>query len=143
MWIRQIFLGILGFAASFIVAGGVFALITSVGIVTRLAGKTHTGKHVKSYETAIVLGATVGNMAFFYPIPSWVRPVSFPILLLFGAGAGIYVGCLATALAELLNTSAIFTRRMKLIKGFGGMVLCVALGKLCGSLLQFYLGWAK
>lgn len=143
MWIRQIFLVLIGLSASFIVAGGVFALITSVGIVTRLTGKTHTAKHIKSYETAIALGATVGNLAFFLSFPAWIHPFSFVILLVFGAGAGIYVGCLATALAELLNTSAIFTRRMKLIKGFGGMVLSVALGKLCGSLLQFYMGWPK
>lgn len=141
MWIKQIFIGMIGLSAAFIVSAGLFALITAVGIMTRLAGKTHTARFIKGYETAVVLGGGLGNIIYlygFFPVSSVTKGC---LLLFFGLGAGIYVGCLATALSELLNTTAIFVRRSKLTKGIPVMVICVALGKMLGSFLQFYLRW--
>ena len=51
--LKQILLVIIGLSGGYIVAGGIFALITSVGLMARLAGKTHTGKYVKIYESCI------------------------------------------------------------------------------------------
>lgn len=58
-------------------------------------------------------------------------------LLLFGIFAGIFVGCLALAIAEMLNTIPIFARRIGFRHGLGIAILAVALGKLAGSLVYF------
>ena len=60
-----------------------------------------------------------------------------------GLCQGIFVGCLAVALAEALNGTAIFARRAKLQMGLSFIVLSVAVGKVLASLLQFYNDWVN
>ena len=55
----------------------------------------------------------------------------------FGLFAGIFVGCLALAIAEMLDTIPIFARRIGFRHGLGIVVLSIALGKAAGSLLYF------
>ncbi len=57
-----------------------------------------------------------------------------------GLFMGMFVGCLALAIAEMLNSIPIFSRRVSYRHGLGLAVLAVALGKLTGSLLYFWLG---
>lgn len=49
MWIKQIILGILGVSSGFAVAGGMFAFLIALGVVSRFAGKTHTAKYILYY----------------------------------------------------------------------------------------------
>lgn len=149
---RQIFLGILGVSAGVLVSAGVFTVLLSVGLVPRFAGKTHTGRHIFLYEEMIVLGTLAGDflsifvreksaglqeMAHLRPV---VRAAAPTALSLFGLFAGIFVGCLALAIAEMLDSIPILTRRIGFRHGLGLMVLAVALGKLAGSLLYFIFG---
>ena len=60
------------------------------------------------------------------------------LLALIGLCHGIFVGCLAISLAEALNATAIFARRMKLAVGLSFIVLSVALGKGVGALIYFF-----
>ena len=46
MWIRELFAGLLGFASGLAVAGGMFALLIALGVISRFAGKTHTAAYV-------------------------------------------------------------------------------------------------
>lgn len=149
---RQIFLGILGVSAGVLVSAGVFTVLLSVGLVPRFAGKTHTGRHIFLYEEMIVLGTLAGDflsifvreksaglqeMARLGPV---VRAAAPTALSLFGLFAGIFVGCLALAIAEMLDSIPILTRRIGFRHGLGLMVLAVALGKLAGSMLYFIFG---
>ena len=59
------------------------------------------------------------------------------IQIVFGLFAGIFVGCLALAIAEMLNTIPVFARRIGFRHGLGVAILAVALGKLAGSLIYF------
>ena len=52
MWIRELFTGLLGFASGLAVAGGMFALLIALGVISRFAGKTHTAAYVIHYENA-------------------------------------------------------------------------------------------
>ena len=61
------------------------------------------------------------------------------IMYLSSLFTGIFAGCLAGALAEVVNIIPIFSRRVKLRKGFPYMVKAAALGKCIGCLIQFYL----
>ena len=55
----------------------------------------------------------------------------------FGLGAGMFIGCLALAIAEILDSIPILTRRIGFRHGIGFAVLSIAAGKLIGSLLYF------
>ena len=57
---------------------------------------------------------------------------------LFGIFAGMFIGCLALAIAEMLDSIPIFTRRISFRHGIGLVILSMAVGKLCGSLLYFW-----
>ena len=56
---------------------------------------------------------------------------------------GIFVGCLAVSLAEALNATAIFARRVKLKVGLSFVILAVAVGKVLAAVIQFTNNWVK
>lgn len=132
-------------------SGGVFTVFVTVGIVPRFADKTHTAHKIMLYENSIVAGAILGCLFSVYPevikrfggetalsmVSNWDLWGSL-ILAVFGIFAGMFVGCFAIAIAEMLNTIPIFTRRIRLGKGAGIVMLCLALGKTVGALIYFY-----
>ena len=138
MWWKEMLLGIAGLGSGFIVAAGVFALVSSVGVVTRMAGVTHTGKYVRIYEDSIVLGAALGNLISVYNMQI---PIGELGLAIYGIASGIFVGVLAISLAESINATAVFTRRSMLKRGLAAIVIALALGKSAGSLLLFFMRW--
>ena len=138
MWANNLLLIVIGIGSGMAIAAGVFALITKVGVIPQIADVTHTAAYVTTYEMAILAGALFGNYVTIFPIslslPTWVMGI-------FGIFSGIFVGCLATALAESLNVTAIFTRRLRLHTGIAWIVLSMALGKIFGSLIYFFRGF--
>ena len=61
-----------------------------------------------------------------------------PVMGLFG---GIFVGCWAMALAEMLDLFPIFIRRIRMVRGIGAVMIGIALGKGLGALLFFWKRW--
>lgn len=154
MILRGLFLAIIGTSYGVLAAAGVFTVLVAVGLVPRFAGKTHTAKKVILYEEMVILGTIVGGVASVFPEYSQLGAYlqhSFPgqmqlwdglgigLQAVFGLFGGMFVGCLALAIAEMLDSIPIFVRRISFRHGIGLAILSVALGKLCGSLLYF--GW--
>ena len=156
MLCKQIFLAILGASFGFIVSGGVFTVLISVGLIPRFAGKMHVARHIFVLEEMVVFGTLFGDFVSVFSdwanLGKWVvshqifgagnttgiwRMTGYAILLVFGIFSGIFVGCLALAIAEMLNTIPIFSRRIDFRHGLGFAILAVALGKLTGSLIYF------
>ncbi len=138
MWVKQIVMAFIGFSAGTIVAGGLFGFIVSLGVISDFADRTRTAKYISLYEDAVALGGIVGNVLYTYklqlPVLSW-------LLGPFGFLAGMFVGCWAIALSEILNVFPIFSRRIKITLGFSYIILGVAIGKGIGSLVYFFMGW--
>lgn len=135
---------ITGLSAGALVSAGVFALITSTGVMSRLAGKSHTGRYVRLYETMVVLGGIWWNISWVFQVKLNIPEVLQPILLsIMGIAQGIFVGCLAVALAEALNATAIFARRVKLKTGLSFIILSVAIGKVVAAIIQFAGKWVN
>lgn len=140
MWVMQIVLAIIGLSTGMLVAGGLFGFVVSLGVVSDFADRTHTADKVIFYENAIMLGGALGNIIYIFQIPI-VFPGSTVLISLFGLFAGIFTGCWAMALAEILNVFPIFVRRAKLIKCIPYLILSIALGKGIGSIIYFFNGW--
>ena len=141
MWIKEIILAALGLICGAATAAGTFSLINSVGVVPRMSVKSSTAIHVTAYENAIIAGGITGNiLSVFFDIP--IRPGMW-ILAAGGIFAGIFVGCLAAALAEVLQVWPVIFRRIGLKKGLNAGMFCFAMGKLAGSLYFFLVLYKK
>lgn len=137
MWVTQVVMAVIGLSSGALVAGGLFGFIVSLGVVSDFADRTHTANHILLYEDAVVAGGIIGNLMFFYDIPF---PSSWILLVMFGLLAGVFVGCWAVALAEVLNVFPIFLRRINLTKGIAYIFLSIAVGKGIGALIYFFHG---
>lgn len=156
MFLKQILLALIGISSGLIVSAGVFTVLISVGLIPRFAGKMHVARKIFALEEMVVLGTLVGGFASVFSdwgmVGKFVREhqlfgegatdglwnlIGTAFLVIFGLFAGIFVGCLALAIAEMLDTIPIFARRIGFRHGLGVAILSVALGKLTGSLIYF------
>lgn len=138
IFLRDGLLGFLGLTLGMVTAAGVFALIAIIGLIPRMAARTHTGRYMQKYEWAIILGGSIGNFIYLYDIHIWGKYIPQAI---FGLSSGIYVGCLVMSLAETLNVFPIMTRRLNIGAKIRYFPLALALGKGCGAFLFFLLDW--
>lgn len=150
---RNLFLIVTGGSYGLLAAAGVFTVLAAVGLVPRFAGKTHTAKYVLIYEEMVVFGTLTGCVLSVFSrycqFGAWWQR-HFPDQtalwmglgtggqLIFGLFAGMFIGCLALAIAEMLDSIPIFTRRISFRHGIGLAILTMAAGKLCGSLFYFW-----
>ena len=156
--LRIVFYIIFGLCGGGLVAAGLYAFITILGLVPRLAARTHTASQIHRYENWIVAGALFGNLLNLHQLPfyrvgqwigqhlpaqildSWewclsVFSLGFPFVM--GTASGIFVGCLVMSLAETLDTLPTMSRRIHLSVGIQYIIEALAIGKLVGSLVYF------
>ncbi len=138
--VRTIVYYAVGISFGVAVAAGLFAFITTVGVVTRLAAGTKTAKHVMLYETIAILGVTLANGVDLF---RWEFPFGVVLRTVCGLFCGVFVGCLAAALAEVVNVFPVMVRRIKLKVGMAYLVLAFALGKGFGAWYHLILGAGK
>lgn len=135
MWSKQLLLVFLGLTAGTATAAGTFAFIMIIGVIPRLVGKFRCAKATMSVENSVVLGGMAGSILSVFTI---VRvPFSVLLLILFGLNAGIFVGGLAVALEEILDTFPILFRRLGIKQGMFLVMTFLAAGKFCGAILFF------
>ena len=124
--------GLVGISGGCIVAGGLFSFIIGIGVVTRIIARTRTSKYVKLLEDVVTVGATIGNLYYIF---EWRIPLGIVGLLLYGLCGGVFVGCLAVSLAEVLKVIPVFSKRVKLSLGLSIIIVSFALGKGIGTLI--------
>lgn len=147
------FLIVTGGSYGLLAAAGVFTVLAAVGLVPRFAGRTHTGRYVKVYEEMVIFGTLTGCVLsifsrycqfgawwqrHFPDQPGLLYGTGTLIQMVFGLFAGMFVGCLALAIAEMLDSIPILARRISFRHGLGLAVVSMAAGKLCGSLIYFF-----
>ncbi len=144
IFLKTILLGLSAFGFGVLSSGGVFTVFVSIGLVPRFADKTQTAAHIIHYENCIVGGTILGCIASLYGeaglflFSDW-EAAGRVLLGIFGLFAGMFVGCFAIAIAEMLNTIPISVRRIRLGQGAGIIILALSLGKTAGSLIYFLL----
>ncbi len=124
-------LSILGLGAGLVVAGGVVAFISIIGILPIMAYRTKTTNYMLWYENMIILGSILGSIFTFWEISLPIGPFWESI---YAFAYGIFIGVLIIALAEVLDVWPIMNRRVRIRKGVSWLVVAIALGKLLGSL---------
>ena len=151
--LKGIFLCILGGSFGLLAAAGVFTVLTAVGLVPRFAGKTHTARKVFLFEEMVIFGTILGSFISVFPeysqiglflqesvpdlTPLWLK-LGQAVQIVIGLFRGMFIGCLALSIAEMLDSIPIFARRISFRHGIGLAILSVAIGKLCGSLYYFW-----
>lgn len=158
MFLKQLFMGICGLSFGFLASAGVFTVLVSVGLIPRFAGKMHVAKKVFVLEEMVIFGTILGcffsifesakqmgafllqNQLLGVNTGAILRWAGSVILVIGGFFAGMFVGCLALAIAEMLNSIPIFSRRIGFRHGLGVAIAAAALGKVTGSLLYFAKG---
>lgn len=128
-----IILILIGVSGGMMVAGGLFALLNKVGVITRMVMATKTGKHFILYQWIIIAGGTLGNLFVIFNFMPHLPGVG---LIILGLGAGVFTGALSLALAETLDVFPIVFRKAGIKTGINIIVLIFALGKTLGSLYQ-------
>ncbi len=127
-----------GIAAGSATTAGVFAFLMKIGIYPRMIGTSHTIRELAFYEWMIIGGILAGGFYSVYPeltlhVGSW-------FVVLWGACAGIYVGCVAAALSEVLNVFPVLFRRLHVDSGMPFYMVMMACGKMFGAFWYFMHG---
>lgn len=147
------FLLLMACGASFgmLAAAGVFTVLAAVGLIPRFAGKTHTGRKAVLYEEMVIAGTVLGGLVSVFErychfgemalraglSENALKMIGNVVMIVFGIFAGMFIGCLALAIAEMLDSIPIFARRMGFRHGLGIAICAMAAGKFLGSLLYF------
>ena len=156
--LKQLFLILCGASFGLLSSAGVFTVLASVGLIPRFAGKMHVAKKVFALEEAVIFGTIGGGFASVFSdygqigafviekqlfgactVRIW-KVIGNCFLSIFGIFAGIFIGCLAFAIAEMLDSIPIFSRRIGFRHGLSVAVTAAAFGKLLGSLFYFAKG---
>ena len=136
MWIRHVFLGLAGLTRHRRgISQKTFAFLIMLNIIPRMIGKTKTAARICLYENMIVLGGIGGNLLSVFLMMR--IPLGHIFLGVYGICAGLFVGCVAVALAEILKTFPVIFRRTKVKVGLWVILWFMALGKTAGSLFYF------
>lgn len=154
-FLKQSLLAVCGLSFGLLSSAGVFTVLASVGLIPRFAGKMHVAKKVFALEEAVIFGTIAGG--FFSVFSDYGKIGAFVLarqifggktvliwkvignlfLIVYGSFAGMFVGCLAFAIAEMLDSIPIFARRISFRHGLGVAVAAAAAGKVAGSLIYF------
>ena len=146
--VNLVLLVVLGLGFGLFSAGAVFTTVIVIGLVPRFAARFHTARKVLLYEEWVEAGSILGGLyGVFHQLWPGIPFAERTWLLRFGGTVavilwafftGMFVGCLAVAIEEILGGIPIFARRVHLRKGLGIIMFCLAVGKVCGSLFYFW-----
>ncbi len=134
MWGKQVILIIIGLSSGAVIASGFFSFIIGLGIISKFADRTRTAELVERYEDVITLGGITGSLLYIYQFDI---PFAYYFMPLIGIASGIFVGCWAMSIAEIINIFPVFMRRVKLVKYVKHIVTAIALGKGIGMWIMF------
>lgn len=137
---QYIILAVIGFAGGIAVAGGVFAFISILEMIPRLTDRLGQACRTYQIENCIFLGGMAGCLVTVFHVSV---PGGVVCLALFGLFAGVFIGCLAMALAETLKVIPVLVQRTKLKSGIQWLIAAMAVGKALGCFYQLYFRYGK
>ncbi|WFD09437.1 stage V sporulation protein AB [Tepidibacter hydrothermalis] len=126
------FITVLGFSEGIVVGSGIVALLTLLDIIPRLCQITNSYQYLAKYEYMLIFGAFFGSLFS-------LTNVSFNFgsicLILFGGFYGIFIGMLASALAEAVDVIPVMQRRLNIQGMVKYIITVLIIGKTVGSIV--------
>lgn len=144
MFLKSVLASVICFGAGIGVAAGTFAFLLVIRVLPRMLQKAKLEDKIIYIENIVVKGVLFGTVfSLFHWKKKWLFALLGKTLLtIFGMSAGIFTGCIAVALAEILDTFPIFFRRLHLKEELcEGLLFLMAVGKMAGSLFYFFCGY--
>ena len=144
MFLNSMIFIVVGFCSGIGVAAGTFAFFLVIRVLPRMIQKAKLKHKIIFIENRVIEGVLFGTVLSLF---SWRKRLLFEILgdsllVIYGLSAGIFSGCIAVALAEILDTFPIFFRRLKIEERLcEGLLFVMAIGKMAGSLFYFFMGY--
>lgn len=133
---KKISLIIVGLSGGTAVGAGIFALFTALGVVTRIIDIGKTQRFEYHYKIAILLGSLTSTLVYTY---GFNIKLGKGWLIISGLFMGIFVGMVASALAEVINVIPFLTTYMVIDRWLYLLIVGLILGKVIGSLLYWIL----
>lgn len=144
MLLNSLLMILVGISAGIGVSAGTFAFILIIRVIPRFVQKAQIENRIVFVENRIIQGVLFGTFLSVFALEKRYLFFIFGRLFLFvfGISAGIFAGCVAVALAEILDTFPIFFRRLKMDEHLcEGLLKVMAIGKVVGSLFYFCFGY--
>ena len=144
MFLKSLLLILIGLCSGAGIAAGTFAFLFVIRVIPRMIQKAKLEHKVIYIENVVFRGVLFGTILSLF---SWKKKWLFTllgrsILTIMGLSAGIFIGCFAVALAEILDTFPIFFRRLHIKEDFDvALIFIMAAGKMLGSLFFFLAGY--
>ncbi len=135
---------VMGFCAGVGVAAGTFAFFLVIRVIPRMIQKAQLEEKIVYIENKVIQGILFGTVLslFFWRKRLLFALLGKTLLTIYGLSAGMFAGCIAVALAEILDIFPIFFRRLKVKEYVAEPLLIVmAFGKMVGSLFYFLCGY--
>lgn len=129
-----IILPIIGFSNGIIVGSGIVALLTLLDIIPRLAQLTKTYNYISIYEDVIIYSAA---LAAFFSLAKMGINTGVVFIIIIGFFMGVFIGLLASALAEVMNVIPVIVRRFQIEEYVFYIVYALILGKTVGSFIHW------
>ena len=120
------------------IACGFVAFVTLLGVFEKLTTTSSTNKYVRPLEILIIVGVTVFNLFFLLSdkLPVKMFHLGFYPYLFVNLIGGIFLGCVAGALAEVLDVFPIISRRFGIRKHLPVILISAAIGKCIGCIID-------
>jgi stage V sporulation protein AB len=123
---------VVGFSGGLITGTGFIAVLSALSLPARLSALTYSRRANRIYELALAAGVWVAALWLPFPFALRLGPV---ILAAIGLPMGIFVGMLASALAETVGVMPVIAARTGAGPLIDKVVWAVAVGKIIGSLI--------
>ncbi|MFO7154903.1 MAG: stage V sporulation protein AB [Caldicoprobacter oshimai] len=135
-WESMLLEVLIGLAGGLVVGGGLSTLFIALGIAPRLVSLSGKKKHMFLVKLSILAGAFLSSLVYVMDLRFSIGKFALPVIALF---MGIFVGMLASALAEVLDVLYIVASYAGIIKFIYILVFAIIIGKIAGSLIYWLL----
>jgi stage V sporulation protein AB len=123
-----------GLSSGAVVGAAYVAFMNALQLPARLAALTYTRHMGRVYEIAMAAGATLAAVRLAFPFVFNLGVITAGLV---GLPMGIFVGMLASALAETIGVVPVVARRTGLGTSITKLIWFVVIGKILGSLIYW------
>jgi len=131
---NKLFLIALGLSGGAIVGTGISAFITILGVVVRVIDLSETQRCGYVYKISILLGSLVSTCIYMFELGIKVSPIW---LLIIGLFMGVFVGMVASALAETLDVLPFSSTYIGINRWVYLWIIALIFGKIIGSIIYW------